>query len=100
MPVERLYRERYDGFTAKHMSIWSATTAFAGATPGPRCSCHGRRLVMPTPRRGAHRRKRPRRPMAGMMLHQDASKHRWIPALEAGFDLVITLDDATGDPRT
>lgn len=35
--------------------------------------------------------------MVGMMLHQDASKHRWIPALEACFDLVITLDDATGE---
>src|SRR5512147_1227458 len=58
---------------------------------------HGRGLAMPAARRGAHRRKRPRRPMAGMMLHQDASKHRWIPALEAGFDLVITLDDATSE---
>src|SRR5512147_2422519 len=28
--------------------------------------------------------------MAGMMLHQDASKHRWIPALEAGFDLTAS----------
>ena len=28
---------------------------------------HGR--VQPAPRRGAHRRKRPRRPMVGMMLH-------------------------------
>ncbi len=35
--------------------------------------------------------------MTGMMLHQDASPHRWIPALEASFDLVITLDDATGE---
>jgi hypothetical protein len=54
-------------------------------------------LVMPAARRGAHRRKRPRRPMVGMMLHQDASKHRWIPDPPACFDLVITLDDATSE---
>jgi hypothetical protein len=46
-------------------------------------------------RRGAHRRKRPRRPLPGMMLHQDGSRHEWLcgqPAL----DLIVTLDDATG----
>src|SRR5512144_2811600 len=79
------------------MSTWCATTAFAGATPGPRRSCMAVDWRCLAARRGAHRRKRPRRPMAGMMLHQDASKHRWIPALEAGFDLVITLDDATSE---
>src|SRR5512132_3871525 len=46
---------------------------------------HGR--VMPAPRRGAHRRKRPRRPMKGMMLHQDGSRHEW------SWDLIVTLDD-------
>ena len=34
--------------------------------------------------------------MTGMMLHQDASRHVGFPA-GAGFDLVITLDDATGE---
>jgi len=54
---------------------------------------HGR--VMPAPRRGAHRRKRPRRPMVGMMLHQDGSTHEWV----AGriWDLIVTLDDATSE---
>lgn len=32
-------------------------------------------------RRGAHRRKRPRRPMVGMMLHQDGSTHAWLSGL-------------------
>ncbi len=50
--------------------------------------------VAAAPRRGAHRRKRPRRAMAGMMLHQDASTHGWLEGLPA-LDLVITLDDAT-----
>ena len=98
MRVERLYRERYDGFTAKHFHEHLVRThGFRWGYTWTKTFFHGRGLVMPAPRRGAHRRKRPRRPMAGMMLHQDASKHRWITALEAGFDLVITLDDATSE---
>jgi transposase len=52
--------------------------------------------VAPAPRPGAHRRKRPRRPMAGMLLHQDGSRHAWLAGL-APMDLVITLDDATSE---
>jgi hypothetical protein len=55
----------------------------------------GRGLLAAAPRRGAHRRKRPRRPLPGMMLHQDASRHEWV-AGEPACDLVVTLDDATG----
>ena len=51
---------------------------------------HGR--VQPAPRRGAHRRKRPRRPMVGMMLHQDGSTHQWLP--DQWWDLIVTMDDA------
>ena len=35
-------------------------------------------LVRKAPRRGAHRRRRPRKPCIGMMLHQDGSRHRWL----------------------
>jgi hypothetical protein len=55
-----------------------------------------RNLLAKADRRGAHRRKRPRRPLRGMMLHQDASRHAWLvqrPAL----DLVLTMDDATSE---
>jgi len=52
-------------------------------------------LVRPAVKRSAHRKKRPRRPMVGMMLHQDASKHAWLPGDARPYDLVVTLDDAT-----
>ena len=48
-------------------------------------------------RRGKHRKKRPRRPQPGMMLFQDGSPHRWIPALEQDLDLIATMDDATSE---
>jgi hypothetical protein len=55
-----------------------------------------RGLVTKAPQRGAHRRKRPRRPMVGMMLHQDSSRHAWLAGV-APLDLVATLDDATSE---
>ena len=54
---------------------------------------HGRRRA--APRRGAHRRKRPRRALPGMMLHQDGSSHEWVPG--RWWDLIVTMDDATSD---
>ena len=54
---------------------------------------HG--LVTKAPGRGQHRRKRERRPMRGMLLHQDASTHEWIAGLPKQ-DLVVMLDDADG----
>jgi hypothetical protein len=46
-------------------------------------------------KRGAHRRKRPRKPLPGMMLHQDGSSHHWVP--DAAWDLIVTMDDATSE---
>ena len=54
---------------------------------------HGRRRA--APRRGAHRRKRPRRALPGMMLHQDGSSHGVGP--RSMWDLIVTMDDATSD---
>jgi hypothetical protein len=41
-------------------------------------------------RRGAHRRKRPRRPLPGMLLHQDGSRHQWL-AGQPMLDLIVPL---------
>jgi hypothetical protein len=39
---------------------------------------HTAGLVERNKRRGVHRRKRPRKPCEGMMLHQDASRFAWL----------------------
>jgi transposase len=56
----------------------------------------GAGLVVKGHKRGAHRRRRPRRPLAGMLLHIDGSKHRW---LNDGrwYDLIVILDDANSE---
>jgi hypothetical protein len=56
----------------------------------------GAGLVARGRRRGKHRRRRERRPMAGMLLHIDGSKHQWFGA-ERWHDLIVILDDATSE---
>lgn len=95
--VERLYRERYDGFTAKHFHEHLVKShGFRWGYTWTKTYLQNRDCLPKAPRRGAHRRKRLRKPLPGMMLHQDGSPYRWIPRLDRSFDLIATLDDATG----
>ncbi len=91
-----LYRDLYRGFTIKHFheQLGKRHNYTLGYTV---TKLHLQRsgLISKAPKRSAHRKKRPRRPMAGMMLHQDASMHAWLPGNERQYDLVVTLDDAT-----
>ena len=93
--IEALYRERFTGFTAKHFhEHLLRDPRFRWGYTWTKAFLQGRGLLSLAPRRGAHRRKRPRRPLPGMMLHQDASRHEWVSGVPA-CDLVVTLDDAT-----
>jgi transposase len=56
----------------------------------------GAGLVARARRRGPHRKRRPRRPMPGMLLHIDGSTHRWLQD-ERYYDLIVILDDATSE---
>ncbi|MGH6831654.1 MAG: ISNCY family transposase [Methyloceanibacter sp.] len=92
--IERLYRERYQGFTAKHFHEHLVQAhGFKWGYTWTKTYLQNRGLLAKAERRGAHRRKRPRRPLVGMMLHQDASRHAWLSGL-APLDLVVTMDDA------
>ena len=46
--------------------------------------------------RAAHRRRRERRPLPGMLLHIYGSKHRWLND-DRWYDLIVILDDATSE---
>jgi len=90
-----LYEASYSDFTVKHFheQLVKRHGYKLGYTV-TRLSLQGAGLVRPAPRRSAHRKKRARRPMAGMMLHQDGSRHEWL-AGQLPLDLIVTLDDAT-----
>ena len=103
--VEDLYRTRYQGFTARHFHEHLVREhRFAWSYSWTKAFLQSRNLLPKAERRGAHRRKRPRRPLPGMMLHQslprtrsgDASRHAWL-VQEPALDLVVTMDDATSE---
>ena len=93
--VEALYRSRYQGFTAKHFHEHLVRDhRFRWGYTWTKTFLHSKGLLERAKRRGAHRRKRPRRPVPGMMLHQDGSRHEWLQG-QPPLDLIATMDDAT-----
>jgi transposase len=56
----------------------------------------GAGLVRKRRKRGPHRRRRERKPLPGMLLHIDGSKHRWFQD-DRYYDLIVVLDDATSE---
>lgn len=56
----------------------------------------GAGLVKRGGKRGVHHKRRPRRPLPGMLLHIDGSHHRWFQD-ERWYDLIVILDDATSE---
>lgn len=93
--IAKLYETRYKGFTAKHFHEHLVRDhGYSWGYTWTKTFLHRAGLLKAAPRRGAHRRKRPRKPLPGMMLHQDGSRHVWVAGLPA-MDLIVTLDDAT-----
>jgi transposase len=96
--VLELYRTRCTGWTVKHFHERLADQHGVRRSYGwTKSVLHAAGLVRPAVKRSAHRKKRPRRPVPGMMLHQDGSQHLWLPALGRSVDLIVTLDDATSE---
>ena len=103
VPADRIewvleqYRTRHTGWTVKHFhDHLCAHHGFAWSYTWTKTTLQRAGLVSKAPRRGAHRRRRPRKPCVGMMLHQDGSRHEWL-AGQAACDLIVTMDDATSE---
>ena len=95
--VLELFDTRYWDFTAKHFHEKLVAEHGCGRSYNwvrLTLQAYGRRRA--APRRGAHRRKRPRRALPGMMVHQDGSRHGWL-AGQPPLDLIVTMDDATSE---
>jgi transposase len=92
-----LYRDKYADFTVKHFheQLVKRHNYVLGYTV-TKLALHAAGLVRPAPKRSAHRKKRPRRPMRGMLLHQDGSRHVWLEG-QGALDLIVTMDDATSE---
>jgi transposase len=101
VPVDRLawmlaeYRTHHMGWNVKHFHEHiQQQHNFCWGYTWTKTQLHTAGLVERAARRGAHRRKRPRKPCEGMMLHQDGSQFAWL-AGEPQLDLIVTMDDAT-----
>ena len=95
--VLRLYRDEYFDFNIVHfheklVEMHEVTVSYTWVKK----LLQGAGLVAKDRPRKKHRRKRERKPVAGMMLHIDGSKHQWFGD-ERWFDLIVLLDDATSE---
>lgn len=95
--VLRLYREEYFDFNVVHfheklVEKHQMTVSYTWVKK----LLQGSGMVAKDRPRKKHRRKRERKPVAGMMLHIDGSKHQWFGD-ERWFDLIVLLDDATSE---
>jgi Helix-turn-helix domain len=90
-----LYESFYGGWNVNHFhEHLRAYHSFAWGYTWTKAQLHAAGLVERARRRGAHRRKRPRKPCEGMLLHQDGSRFAWLEG-QPMLDLVVTMDDAT-----
>lgn len=96
--ITKLYEERYRGFSVQHFYEFAKREhQVARSYNWTRQTLHKQGVIEKSTRGGKHRLRRERRPMVGMMIHQDGSKHRWVPALDYHLDLIVTMDDANSE---
>ena len=95
--VLRLSREKYFDFNVRHFHEKLREQHGIGLSyTWVKLALQGAGLVHNRRRRGAHRQRRPRRPLPGMLLHLDGSSHAWF-ADSRRYDLLVVLDDATSE---
>lgn len=91
-----LYKTRYNDFNVKHFyKFYTHHHEGTRSYTWVKNKLQENNLVGKKSKRGKHRKRRPRAPYKGMMLHQDGSTHEWVEGKK--WDLIITLDDATSE---
>jgi transposase len=92
--VLALYRDQYFDLNVRHFhEKLKEVEGIRLSYSWVKQALQGAGLVARKKKRGPHRR-RPRRPLPGMLLHIDGSKHRWFQD-DRYYDLLVILDDAT-----
>lgn len=93
MALTERYRTHHVGWNVKHFHSWYQREGGTRCYTWVKKRLQDAELVPKAAKRGAHRKRRERRPLPGMMIHQDGSTHEWIVGQQ--WDLISTLDDAT-----
>jgi len=92
-----LYQEKYFDFSVLHFhEKLHQDEQIEVSYSWVKQALQGAGLVKRRSKRGSHRRRRPRRPLRGMLLHIDGSQHRWFED-DRYYDLIVIMDDATSE---
>src|SRR5271165_2702357 len=92
-----LYRDRYFDLNVQHFhEKLRAEHQIELSYTWVKQALQGAGLVARGRKRGVHRKRRERRPLPGMLLHIDGSRHRWFQD-ERWYDLIVILDDASSE---
>jgi transposase len=95
--VFALYREKYFDLNVQHFhEKLQAEHGIELSYTWVKQALQGAGLVARGRKRGVHRKRRERRPLPGMLLHIDGSRHQWFQD-ERWYDLIVILDDATSE---
>jgi transposase len=95
--VFALYREKYFDLNVQHFhEKLQAEHGIELSYTWVKQALQGAGLVERGRKRGVHRKRRERRPLPGMLLHIDGSRHQWFQD-ERWYDLIVILDDATSE---
>jgi transposase len=93
--VARQYEGKYRGWSVRHFYGKYREAQGKRSYAWVKNSLQSKGVVSKATRRGGHRKRRERAPIPGMMLHQDGSRHEWVPGKM--WDLSVTMDDATSE---
>jgi transposase len=93
-----LYREEYFDYNVQHfheklVEEHGITLSYTWV----KTALQAAGLVAKRKKRGGHHKRRPRRPLPGMLIHIDGSTHAWIGPEHEQFDLITLMDDATSE---
>lgn len=95
--VLQLYREQYFDFNVRHFhEKLRDEHGVALSYTWVKTALQTAGLVKKRKKPGSHRKRRPRRALPGMMLHIDASEHRWFNDGRY-YELLVIMDDATSE---
>lgn len=95
--VLQLYQEQYFDFNVRHFhEKLVAEHEIKLSYTWVKRALQGAGLVKKGRKRGVHRKRRPRRPLPGMLVHIDGSEHQWF-CDQRWYDLLVVMDDATSE---
>jgi hypothetical protein len=95
MALTEQYRSRHSGWNVKHFHSWYRRSGGVRSYSWVKKRLQEAKLVPKVEKRGAHRKRRERSALPGMMIHQDGSTHEWVAGQM--WDLIVTMDDATSE---